>query len=144
MYHYGAKPIIIIINNNGYTVERLIHGPEQGYNDIVPYDWSCALQFLGMPPAKAAKSFVRCTTREDVEALMQREDLRHPENVMIVEVMMPKLDAPWKMVKQIGGKGGLRIPEIREGGFPIRHAIVDDGEGDEKYEFVEKHKMPTL
>lgn len=30
----GLKPIVFVLNNAGYTVERLIHGPEEEYNDI--------------------------------------------------------------------------------------------------------------
>ncbi|MGA9287605.1 MAG: alpha-keto acid decarboxylase family protein, partial [Anaerobacillus sp.] len=33
------KPIIFLINNDGYTVERAIHGPEQVYNDIATWDY---------------------------------------------------------------------------------------------------------
>ncbi|MGF7448717.1 thiamine pyrophosphate-dependent enzyme, partial [Klebsiella michiganensis] len=28
------RPLILLLNNEGYTVERAIHGPEQRYNDI--------------------------------------------------------------------------------------------------------------
>lgn len=30
----GLKPVVFVLNNAGYTVERLIHGPEEEYNDI--------------------------------------------------------------------------------------------------------------
>lgn len=30
----GLCPIVFVLNNAGYTVERLIHGPEEEYNDI--------------------------------------------------------------------------------------------------------------
>jgi pyruvate decarboxylase len=30
----GLKPIVFVLNNSGYTVERFIHGPEEEYNDI--------------------------------------------------------------------------------------------------------------
>lgn len=31
---YGFKPIIFVINNGRYSIERAIHGPQQGHNDI--------------------------------------------------------------------------------------------------------------
>lgn len=34
MVRERLTPTIFVVNNNGYTVERLIHSPEQGYNDI--------------------------------------------------------------------------------------------------------------
>ncbi|MDK8008497.1 thiamine pyrophosphate-dependent enzyme, partial [Escherichia coli] len=34
------RPLILLLNNEGYTVERAIHGPEQRYNDIALWDWN--------------------------------------------------------------------------------------------------------
>lgn len=34
MLRDGLKPVIFLLNNEGYTVERVINGPEQRYNDI--------------------------------------------------------------------------------------------------------------
>ena len=36
----NLKPIIFLINNNGYTVERAIHGQNQPYNDIQMWDYN--------------------------------------------------------------------------------------------------------
>src|SRR5580704_15475362 len=33
----NLKPIIFLLNNDGYTIERLIFGPESSYNDISPW-----------------------------------------------------------------------------------------------------------
>ena len=34
MIRQQLKPIIFVVNNDGYTVERLIHGMKEPYNDI--------------------------------------------------------------------------------------------------------------
>ena len=34
MIRQDLKPIIFVINNDGYTVERMIHGMNEPYNDI--------------------------------------------------------------------------------------------------------------
>ncbi len=34
------NPIILLLNNGGYTVERAIHGATQPYNDIAPWNWT--------------------------------------------------------------------------------------------------------
>lgn len=39
--------IIIVINNEGYTIERAIHGRKQSYNDISPWRHAQALGFFG-------------------------------------------------------------------------------------------------
>ena len=40
MLRWGLKPIIFVLNNNGYTIERYLHGMTRKYNDIS--NW-CAL-----------------------------------------------------------------------------------------------------
>lgn len=35
MMHLNLKPIIFVLNNSGYTVERFLHGPTRSFNDIV-------------------------------------------------------------------------------------------------------------
>ncbi|KAK6500979.1 Pyruvate decarboxylase 1 [Arthrobotrys conoides] len=47
MIRHGLKPIIIVINNDGYTIERPIHGPEKSYNDIQPWKYRKLLKAFG-------------------------------------------------------------------------------------------------
>ncbi|KAJ5670396.1 pyruvate decarboxylase [Penicillium maclennaniae] len=46
----GLKPIIFVICNNGFTIERLIHGEEQEYNDIQPWDHRLLPAAFGAAP----------------------------------------------------------------------------------------------
>lgn len=39
MLKQNIKPIIFVINNGGYTIERVIHGKNQPYNDIDIWDY---------------------------------------------------------------------------------------------------------
>ncbi len=39
MVRYGVSPIVVLINNQGYTIERAINGPRAAYNDIAPWNW---------------------------------------------------------------------------------------------------------
>ncbi|MGW4246057.1 thiamine pyrophosphate-dependent enzyme, partial [Nocardia sp. NPDC004722] len=32
--------VIILVDNNGYAIERAIHGPDAPYNDIAPWRWA--------------------------------------------------------------------------------------------------------
>jgi len=44
----GLKPVVFVLNNSGYTVERFIHGPEEEYNDInagIPPHGDCQTDF---------------------------------------------------------------------------------------------------
>ncbi|MGW6740742.1 alpha-keto acid decarboxylase family protein [Streptomyces sp. NPDC055025] len=48
---YGLTPVIVLVNNAGYTVERAIHGPEAAYNDIARWDWQRLPAVLGVRDA---------------------------------------------------------------------------------------------
>jgi len=34
MMRHNLKPIIFLLNNSGYTIERYLHGTHRKYNDI--------------------------------------------------------------------------------------------------------------
>ncbi|KAI0920093.1 hypothetical protein AcV7_006086 [Taiwanofungus camphoratus] len=48
MIRSGMKPIIFVLNNKGYTIERYLHGMTRKYNDIS--NW-CALRFFSLATA---------------------------------------------------------------------------------------------
>ena len=39
--------VVVVVDNDGYTVERAIHGPDEPYNDITHWDWTHAPAFFG-------------------------------------------------------------------------------------------------
>ena len=90
-----------LINNDGYTIERAIHGPEEAYNDITTWDHSHMLQFLG------ARNGDKCTrqvrTKEEMEAVLDSAEYSQvsPSQIQLVEVFMDRLDIPWRLAKQI-------------------------------------------
>ena len=44
----GLSPVIVVVNNDGYTVERAIHGETAPYNDIVSWSWTDIPSALGV------------------------------------------------------------------------------------------------
>ena len=44
----GLSPVIVVVNNDGYTVERAIHGKDGPYNDIVSWSWTDIPNALGV------------------------------------------------------------------------------------------------
>src|SRR5215831_7370832 len=42
----SLRPIVFLINNNGYTIERLIYGANSSYNDINPWRYAQAASFF--------------------------------------------------------------------------------------------------
>ena len=82
-------PIILVLNNEGYTVERAIHGPEQRYNDIALWNWTQIPQALSLDPQ------AECWRVSEAEQLANvLEKVAHHERLSLIEVMLPKADIP--------------------------------------------------
>lgn len=83
------SPIILVLNNEGYTVERAIHGPEQRYNDIALWNWTQIPQALSLDPQ------AECWRVSEAEQLAEvLEKVAHHERLSLIEVMLPKADIP--------------------------------------------------
>jgi alpha-keto-acid decarboxylase len=75
--------VVVVVDNDGYTVERAIHGPDEPYNDITRWDWTALPALFGGGRA------VRVRT---VEAL--RDALTGAEGVTIIQAVVPRDDVP--------------------------------------------------
>ena len=47
MIRQHIKPVLFVINNDGYTVERLIHGMYEPYNEIHMWDYKALPSVFG-------------------------------------------------------------------------------------------------
>ncbi|NYS28372.1 indolepyruvate decarboxylase [Pantoea sp. WMus005] len=81
--------IIFLLNNEGYTVERAIHGATQRYNDIAPWNWTALPHALSLQGQ--AQSW-RISETVQLDEVMAR--LSAPQWLSLVEVVMPKDDLP--------------------------------------------------
>ncbi|MCP3966969.1 MAG: alpha-keto acid decarboxylase family protein [Lentisphaerae bacterium] len=96
MLRLKLNPIIFVINNDGYTVERLIHGAHQPFNDIM--NW----QYTKLPETFNGESWtVRVSTETELEKALS-EIHEHRDKLRMVEVVMDKFDAP-ELLEKIGG-----------------------------------------
>lgn len=84
-------PIVFVINNNGYTVEREIHGATEPYNDIPMWDYQ-QLPFVFGGTPETVSTYKVTTTAELAEAVnIARND---PKRLQWIEVVMTQDDAP--------------------------------------------------
>ncbi|KAK0254548.1 hypothetical protein B0A54_15654 [Friedmanniomyces endolithicus] len=127
MVKQGCKPIIFVINNAGYTIERVIHGAKQSYNDIVPFDYRHMLPFFNMPAEEAERNFHRAENKEELEGILGLEGVRCPTQVQVVEVMMEAMDVPWRLATQIATRGPEAVKEMEEAGFKVRQLQKVEG-----------------
>lgn len=95
---HHLKPIIFLIDNDGYTIERVIHGPHAGYNDIAHWDYSKIPAALGI-----SEDVMDVNVAEDKETLnlimSKISDDRSKAHFVVIKTQ--PLDAP-ELVKEIG------------------------------------------
>ncbi|MFC3505312.1 alpha-keto acid decarboxylase family protein [Micromonospora krabiensis] len=90
MLALGQRPIIIVVNNGGYTVERSIDGPHQPYNDID--NW----RYAGLPQAFARDTpFTAHVARTEGELARALAGLDGtPDHLTLIEVVTDPRDLP--------------------------------------------------
>jgi indolepyruvate decarboxylase len=109
---HDLKPVIFLINNGGYTIERGYLGATESYNDVAR--WAYADLPKVFRPGTSARSFV-VRTSDDL-----KKALSAPNNTLIfVESIMDSTDAP-AAVTRSSNRGaeldyGPRGPQHREG-----------------------------
>lgn len=124
MIHYGVAPILLVINNNGYTIERVIHGAKQAYNAVVPYNYGKMLELFGMSESDAKQNFWKADTKQElVDALKDVQAKSGNGKVKVVEIIMDAFDAPWRLVSQVATRGEATIKEMKEAGFIVREPV---------------------
>lgn len=84
-----VNPVVVVVNNNGYTVERAIHGDTAHYNDISTWDWQSTPSALGVT---SAQTFRASTPRELDAAFTAAID--DPDRMTFIEAVVPTMDVP--------------------------------------------------
>ncbi|SCV02966.1 LAME_0H06634g1_1 [Lachancea meyersii CBS 8951] len=91
MIRWGLKPIIFLMNNGGYTIDRLLHKKSNaGYQDIQSWDNLKILPTFGASYYDTRK--VR--TVGDFLALISDPGFAINDKIKMVEVVLPPMDAP--------------------------------------------------
>ncbi|KAI8091119.1 pyruvate decarboxylase PdcB [Gilbertella persicaria] len=97
---HGLTPVIFLLNNDGYLIEKLIHGPHRSYNNFQMWEYSKALDFFGgrleknLANGSTPVGFEgKVTNRNEFEEAMKTVQSQ-PNKIHFVEVIMPQFDAP--------------------------------------------------
>ncbi len=114
---HDQKPIIFLLNNRGYTIERLILGERSRYNDIA--NWRYADLPRVFDRDDKALSLVVETVSDLDKALKQAEQA---DRAVFIEVLLPEMDAP-EALKKFGmvvadydyGPQGPRNGSVKKG-----------------------------
>ncbi|MBV9725163.1 MAG: alpha-keto acid decarboxylase family protein, partial [Gammaproteobacteria bacterium] len=108
---HDHKPVILLINNGGYTIERGYLGKAEPYNDVA--NWAYADLPKVFRPDTSARSFVVRTVSDLQDALGTPND-----TMIFVESIMDRYDAPAAVIGS-SNRGaeldyGPRGPQRRE------------------------------
>jgi len=88
LLRYELKPIIFLINNDGYTIERDIHGEKMPYNDIQPW------KYHQLPGVFGNHSWsMQVSTESELETALQKAE-HNRDSLVFIEVIMDKMDNP--------------------------------------------------
>ncbi|PFJ04659.1 indolepyruvate decarboxylase [Bacillus cereus] len=99
MLRQNLKPIIFLINNNGYTVERAIHGQKQPYNDIQMWKYDKLTNIFG----SEEKSLTFKVKNEiDLAAVLSNITI-NMDRLIFIEVVMNQGDQP-ELLAKLGKK----------------------------------------
>jgi pyruvate decarboxylase len=83
--------IVFLINNDGYTIERCIHGRKQGYNDVTPWRYLKAPEFFG---AEEGTYTAVASTYGQLEKILSDDKFVNGTGLRMVEIMMERDDVP--------------------------------------------------
>jgi indolepyruvate decarboxylase len=85
----GLTLVIVVVNNDGYTVERAIHGKTACYNDIVSWKWADVPRALGV----TNQIMFRAKTYGELDDALTAA-AEHQDRMVFIEVVVPRLDIP--------------------------------------------------
>ena len=88
-YRYGLKPIIFVLNNHGYLIERMLSKKlDYCYNDIA--EW----QYHKLPEVLGCNDWItrKVSTCDDLDRVMR--ELDNAKTGAYIEIVTPKLSAP--------------------------------------------------
>ena len=103
------NPIIFLLNNDGYTIERLIYGEDSSYNDINPWRYG---QFSAAVDPRE-RVMIHCVRNEAElqSALRATDDSTRPH---LIELILPRMDAPDSLVRFAKKAAEFDFPQLLE------------------------------
>lgn len=90
---HGLKPVIFLLNNHGYTIERLILGETSAYNDVA--NWRYADLPAVLAPTVQAHTFI---VNNELKLEAALETATDPTALTFIEVKFKPMDTPKGML----------------------------------------------
>ncbi|ADG96738.1 Pyruvate decarboxylase [Segniliparus rotundus DSM 44985] len=87
---YGLNAVIVVVDNDGYTVERAIHGAQQPYNDIDHWDYA---KLLSAFEPETEPLCLRVGTVGGLRAAIEETEAAK-DRLVLIEAVVAKMDMP--------------------------------------------------
>ncbi len=85
----GLAPVVVLLDNRGYTIERALQSPDATYNDVPAWDWEAVVTGLTGGRSRYRSA---ATTDELRAALAEATELR--DELVFVHVRLGRDDVP--------------------------------------------------
>ena len=110
MIRHDLNVIIVILNNDGYTIERAIHGLKENYNDVAAWRYLGAPSFFG---AKEGTYTASARTWGELEAVLASKELSDGKGLRMVELFLDREDVPKGPLAMLMGKEQKRMEGLK-------------------------------
>lgn len=103
---HNLNVIIVVLNNDGYTIERAIHGLKESYNDVAAWRYLGAPSFFG---AKEGTFTAQARTWGELEKVLANEELVQGTGLRMIELFLDREDVPKGPLAMLMGKEQKRV-----------------------------------
>ncbi|MCM1265819.1 MAG: thiamine pyrophosphate-binding protein [Candidatus Gastranaerophilales bacterium] len=88
MMHHNLKPVVIVLNNNGYTIERILSdNPEDNFNNIIQWNYS------KLPEVFAGNVWI-ASAKTDKEFNTVLKMSENKDTMCYIEIFTEQMDIP--------------------------------------------------
>ena len=100
LFKHDIKPVILLLNNNGYTIERyLSNNFDDVFNDITSWDYKKALELFSLDKKEFAYHSVY--TSKELKTALNSAENEQKEKLVYIEIFTDKADIPTLMKKSL-------------------------------------------
>jgi len=93
-------PIVFVLNNSGYTIERFLRGMHRQYNNVASWNYTQLLKTFTKENDATISYTVK--TKTELDALLKDETFKKAKKMQLVELIMLAEDAPAALTREAG------------------------------------------
>lgn len=96
MFYYNLKPIIFVLNNSGYTIERILSkDPKDAYNNIIPWAYTDIIKAFCKKDVFTAKVY----TNQEFADVLEIAAEEQKSKLCYIELFTEEMELPYLVKK---------------------------------------------